>query len=172
MSTNTVQHEPTAPPWESLRPSDNHFRYILQRFPTLTATGFYTYERYERENDRACRFLPPSSLIPHDPPIPIDRPDVIEDIARVRFFLQSVTGRGSNVHTGQTLRRAISLWAKRDIWPGAVIAGAFLEDRIVNREGGRILVWVSLPAEIHFRIAADAATALAVVDGALACVPR
>lgn len=156
MNTNTVQPYPIEMHWNFLLPSDRDCRRILQRFPTLTATGFYPYQRYERENDRRAFSFLPAPPIRHEPPIPIDRIDVREDIARVRFFIQSVTGEWFGAHTSQNLRREIIRWAGRDIFHGAVIAASFLENRIVDRKGGSILVWLRLPAEIHSRLEARA----------------
>lgn len=168
MNTNTVQPYPIGTPWNFLLPSDHDCRRIRQRFPTLTARGFYPYKRYERENDRRAFSLPPAPPIHHEPPIPIDRIDVREDIARVRLFIQSVTGKWFSGPTGHTLRREVIRWAKRDIFYGAVIAGAFLEDRIIARKGRKIVVSLWLPVEIYSRLKVHDPAALAVMGAVLA----
>ncbi len=173
----------TPEPWKFLLPSNQECRRVLERFPTLTATGYHPYERYKRENDRRTELLALPTLtmaltgqalppIRRVPLIAIDSPTVCEDIARVRLFLRSIVGDWIGAHTSYNLRNEIARWAGNPIWHGAVIAGAFLEGGVVGREGSAAVIGLRLPAAIHFRLRERAASALAVIEGALACVPR
>jgi hypothetical protein len=154
-------------PLESLIPTDDELDLVLVRFPILTATGLYPYEKYQREADRCAEDGLP--LPARKTPIVIARADVRKDIALVRLFCSATGGKWIGGHMSYNLKHEVERWAGKPVWHGAVIAGLFLEGTpMLERVGNTAVEFVlRLRPEIHFRLKARANEALAVVNAGL-----
>jgi hypothetical protein len=159
---------------QSLEPTDLECRSVLERFPTLTESGFYPYEVYQRENDRRAANGLPHRV--HRPPASIATPGARRQIALARLFIREVQGdKDSLFPPGFVLsirfRAVVAQWAGERISNGAVIAAALLEGCAVFRQGqtASALLAVSIPPALYDRLAAVTHTAIANMNGALAC---
>lgn len=167
MSTNTKDLEPT----------DAECRTLLERHPSLTDSGFYPYEKYQRENDRrAEEGLPPKA---RRPPVPITDSTVRKQIAHVRRYLRAIqTNVGApfsrRLCLSLDLKHAVERWSGEYISNGAAIAGAALEgcspDR--NMATASAFMWLSITPEQHAKLRMDMDMAIAHMNGALSCLGR
>ena len=164
-------------PLERLLPTDQEVDRAVQRFPALTATGLYPYEKYQREDDYVAKrllFHEHQQPTTRRPLISIGRADVRRDIAVTRFFLRSNCGEWIGTHDSYNLQIETARWARKPMWHGAVIAAAFLEPHLTIERAGSVGVFVGLrlgPA-LHFRLKIRAEAALSALDAGLACVLR
>jgi hypothetical protein len=162
---------------ESLEPTDLECSSVLERFPNLTASGFYPYEAYQRENDRCAREGIPLGV--HRPPVLITRPDVRAQIALVRLYLREhQTNIGApfsrRLCLSFELKYAVERWTGERISNGAAIAGALLEGCPIGRNmtTASAFIWLSATPELHARLSDPLHAAIAYINGALACVPK
>jgi hypothetical protein len=183
MSTQNLQ--PTALEYDavsnrfrakSLEPTDAECTRLKARHPALTKSGYYEYEKYQRENDwRAGEGLPIGS---RSTPVPITEPDVRRLIGLVRAWLREIQtniGEASSgrLYLSSDLQRAVSRWAGESVPNGAVIAGACLEGYEVSRcrtMESAIIGWLSLHPELRATLSADTQTVLDRMSGALAAL--
>jgi len=175
----------------SLRPTLAGIADVLASHPALTAAGYYSYERNQRENDQ--RTKNGQHPIAHTPPIPLDRTDVLDDISVSRLFFREECGERTGVlyasgnsepeiwvgdrigvFTSLNVKREIERWAGKSIWHGAVIAAAVMEGWYIRRYGSVTYIGGEFPLKLHTRLEARAArdsAARAAMDAALDCVP-
>lgn len=165
MNTNT----------EILEPTDAEFRSVLERHPSLTESGFYPYEKYQRENDRrAAERLPTKA---HRPPVPITDRAVRKQIALVRRYLRAIqTNVGApfsrRLCLSLDLKHAVERWSGEYISNGAAIAGAALEGCSLDRNmaTASAFIWLSVTPEQHAQLRTHMDTAIAHMNGALSCL--
>ena len=141
--------------------------WILERFPSLTTTGFYKYGEYHLENDRRANAgLPPKV---YKPPVPITCPDALRQIAIVRYFIRENRADSSTrLHISYELKYEVRRWAVGEyISNGAVIAALVLEGCNVSRFGANAFCWLSLPPELHARLSGVTRAAIAYMDTAV-----
>lgn len=160
---------------ENLEPTDAECSSVLERHPALTESGFYPYERAQRENDRGVHKGLPRRA--HKPPVPIINSAVRKQTALVRRYLRAhQTNIGApfsrRLLLSFELKYAVERWAGEYIANGAVIAGAVLEGCTVTRDKATAsaFIWLSITPELHAQLSAVLGTAIAHVNGALACV--
>lgn len=160
---------------DSLEPTDSECSHVLERFPNLTESGFYPYDRIQRENDQRTREGLPTRA--HRGPVSITRSDVRRQIALVRIYLrahQTSTGVpfSRRLLLSFELQRAVERWAGEYISNGAAIAAAFFEGCSVDRNmaTASAFIWMSATPEQHAQLSVPLHTAIDDMNGALACV--